>query len=122
MARILVVDDDKDICKLIELLLVKAGFQVITAQDGASGLEQARAMHPDLLILDLDLPGLPGEEVCRELKKDPATEVIPVIMLTGKDSDADRVIGRVIGASYYIPKPFDNKDLVSKVKACVKSA
>lgn len=117
--RVLAIDDDPSICKLLELELGKEGFEVTTCNNGMEGLSRVKKEHPDLVLLDLDLPGLSGEAVCKELKKDSSTENIPVIMLTGKDTDADRVIGRVIGATYYIPKPFDRNDLLEKVHACI---
>ncbi len=117
--RILAIDDDPAICKLLELELGKEGFAVSTCNNGMEGLNRAKKERPDLVLLDLDLPGLSGEAVCKELKKDSSTENTPIIMLTGKDTDADRVIGKVIGATYYISKPFDRTDLLKKVRACI---
>jgi two-component system, OmpR family, alkaline phosphatase synthesis response regulator PhoP len=116
---ILAIDDDITICRLLELELASEGFYVSTCSDGKEGLRRVKNELPDLVLLDLDLPGLSGEAVCKELKKDSATENIPVIMLTGKDTDADKVIGKVIGASFYIPKPFDKHQLLEKIHSCL---
>lgn len=117
--KILAIDDDAGIGKLLEVELAKAGFEVTTCLDGREGLKIAKREQPDLVMLDLDLPGLSGEAVCKELKKDDATQNIPIIMLTGKDTDADKLIGKVIGASYYIAKPFDKNDLLRKIRSCL---
>jgi CheY-like chemotaxis protein len=114
--RILIIEDDRDICRTVELHLSSLGFKILKAFDGRDGLEQAKRSRPDLIILDLGLPHLPGEEICRELRKDEECQEIPIIMVTAKGTDVDRVIGRVIGADYYISKPFDLDVLEEKVK------
>jgi len=112
---ILVIEDDKDINKTLKLRLEMDGFKVVTAFDGKEGLDKATGPGIDLVILDLKLPLLPGEEICRQLRKDERFEKLPIIMLTAKDTDTDKVIGRVIGADYYIRKPFDMEELLSRI-------
>ena len=114
--KILIVEDDRDICRTTELYLSSLGLDILTAFDGKEGLEKAKTSRPDLIILDLGLPYLPGEEVCRELRKEEGSRHIPIIMVTAKNTDVDRVIGRVIGADYYITKPFDLNLLAEKIK------
>ncbi len=114
--RILIIEDDRDICRTVELHLSSLGFEILKAFDGKEGFEQAKISKPDLIILDLGLPYLPGEEVCRELRRDEEYQEIPIIMVTAKGTDVDRVIGRVIGADYYISKPFDLDVLEEKIK------
>ena len=120
--RILVIEDSEFICAVLKNELAAHGFEVSAVHDGRKGLLRARRRGFDLIILDLILPELPGEEVCRQLKKDARTEKIPILMLTGKGTDADRVLGRVIGADAYIPKPFDPAHLVKTVSALVEKA
>lgn len=115
--KILVVDDDKIIRRLLFLCLKKRGFRVIIAKDGSEGLKRVRQLLPDLVILDLMLPKLPGEEVCKEIRKD--ANNVPIIMLTGKDKDADRIIGKVIGANLYITKPFDVPKLIEEIDSLI---
>ncbi|MGD0335998.1 MAG: response regulator [Candidatus Omnitrophota bacterium] len=118
--RILVIEDDKDIRRTLELRLEMEGYEVITASEGKDGLDKARMSQAALIILDLMLPGLPGEEICRELRKEEKYERLPIIMLTAKDTDVDMVIGRVIGANYYIGKPFDMEGLLEKIRSLLK--
>jgi DNA-binding response OmpR family regulator len=113
--KILVIEDSHLMCHILEQELQQKGFEVVTAYDGKGGLLKAREIIFDAIILDLVLPDIPGEEVCRELKKFPETEKIPIIMLTGKDSDADRVVGRVLGADSYVAKPFDIGRLMDEI-------
>ncbi|MCX7927042.1 MAG: response regulator [Candidatus Omnitrophica bacterium] len=113
--RILIIEDSILICTIVASHLRNEGFLVSVARDGREGLLRARQEKPDLIILDLVLPVIPGEEVCRQLKKSADTENIPVVMLTAKSSDTDRIIGRVIGADAYIPKPFEMKKLLETV-------
>ena len=119
--KILVIDDDAQLVSLIQIRLEANGYEVITAYDGQEALEKIRGWMPDLIILDLMLPKLPGEEVCREVRKDEKTKNIPIIMLTGKTSDTDRVVGRVIGADCYMPKPFEVGVFLEKVKKLIGS-
>jgi DNA-binding response OmpR family regulator len=113
--KILVIDDSHLMGHVLEKELHQNGFEVIVAYEGKAGLLKAGEIKPDIIILDLVLPDMPGEEVCRQLKKDHRTEKIPVIMLTGKDSDVDHVVGRVLGAQAYIAKPFDLGQLMGEI-------
>lgn len=117
--RILVIDDDKDICRTLEVQLKMSGYDVLISLNGQEGLKIAKEGTADLVILDLGLPGLPGEEVCRQLKKDDRYNKLPIIMLTAKGTDVDKVIGKVIGAAYYIHKPFDMEGLLTKINGCL---
>ncbi len=116
--KILVVDDDPTIRKALTLRLRHAGFAVVTAEDGNSALETARMERPDVIVLDLKLPQLRGEEVCKAIREDhdKAFACVPIIMLTGKTSDVDRVIGMVIGASCYITKPYRSDQLMKQIR------
>ena len=114
--KILTVDDEVDFLKILKLRLEANGYEVITAFDGEEALEKIKSQSPDLVILDIMLPKLNGEEVCRDIRKDPVLNKIPIIMLTGKCTDVDRIVGRVIGADVYITKPFDFKELNSAIK------
>lgn len=113
--KILIIEDESDICNILAFRFKKNGFEVFCAKGGKEGLDKARVYRPDLILLDLMLPELPGEQVCKEIRKDVNIEKIPIIMLTAKDSDVDRVVGRVIGANYYMTKPFDINELLDKV-------
>ncbi|MEI7590498.1 MAG: response regulator transcription factor [Deltaproteobacteria bacterium] len=117
MKKILIVDDEKDIVELISYNLIKEGFSVVTAFDGNTAVEVALKDKPDLLILDLMLPGIDGLEVCRQLKQNPFTEKIPVIMLTAKIDTVDKIVGLELGADDYITKPFNVRELVARVRA-----
>jgi two-component system phosphate regulon response regulator PhoB len=118
--RILVVEDEKDIVDLISYHLSQSGFSVITALDGPSGLERAKKERPGLVILDLMLPGMDGKDVCRALKSNPLTQSIPILMLTAKTDEVDRVIGFELGADDYVTKPFSPRELVLRVKAILQ--
>jgi len=118
--KILIIEDDKDIRRTLQLRLEMEGFAIITASDGYEGIYKARSSGAELIILDLKLPGLPGEEICKELRKEKNYETIPIIMLTAKDTDADAVIGKVIGANHYLRKPFDMDELLEKIQSLLK--
>jgi two-component system phosphate regulon response regulator PhoB len=118
--RILVVDDEPDLLELARFNLDQAGFQVEVAETGEEGLERLRRSRPDLVILDLMLPGLSGEEVCRRLRADPGLADLPVIMLTAKGEEVDRVVGFELGADDYVTKPFSPRELVLRVKAVLR--
>lgn len=118
--KILIIEDETAISKALEFRFKKSGFDVIIAYDGEEGLAKAKGERPDLIILDLMLPKMTGERVCKEIRKDDAIARIPIIMLTAKDSDTDRVIGRVIGADCYIAKPFDLAQLFKEVDRLIK--
>ncbi len=113
---ILVIDDEKDIVDLVEYNLKDAGYKVLTSLDGKTGLQLARVHKPDLVVLDLMLPEMDGKDVCKELKREKETESIPVIMLTAKTSELDRVVGLELGADDYVTKPFSPRELVLRVK------
>ena len=120
MARILVVEDDADILELISMYLQKAGHLVETSSDGAAALSRLRAGPADLVVLDLMLPGLSGFEVCQALRNDPATARLPVIMLTARSDEMDRIAGLELGADDYVTKPFSPKELVARVAALLR--
>ena len=117
MSKILVIEDEKNILELVSFNLECEGFQVIATMDGTSGLEMAREELPDLIILDVMLPGMNGLEVCRELHQDPATGNIPVVILSARAEELDKVLGLEMGADDYIVKPFSPRELLARVKA-----
>lgn len=118
--RILVVEDDEDILQLLRFTLEAAGFEVVTAGTGRDGLENAQRHVPGLVLLDLMLPGMSGFDVCRELKRIPATENVPVIMLTARGEEVDRIVGLELGADDYVIKPFSPRELVLRIRAVLK--
>lgn len=120
--KVLVVDDEKDIAGLVRHHLEKEGFQCLQAGDGPTALRLTRQHRPDLLILDLLLPGLDGLEVCRQLRRDAGTARIPILMLTAKAEEVDRVVGLEVGADDYVVKPFSPRELVARVKAILRRA
>ncbi len=115
-AKVLVVDDEEDVLDLVSYNLTQAGFVVETALDGADGLRKARSATPDLILLDLMLPEMDGLEVCKLLRRDPKTSAIPIIMLTARAGEIDRIIGLELGATDYVTKPFSPRELVLRVK------
>ena len=117
--RVLVVDDDPNVAEVVGRYLEREGFEVELLGDGQLGLERALAEPPDVLILDLMLPGLDGLEVCRRLR---ALAPVPVIMLTAKGDEADRVLGLELGADDYVAKPFSPRELTARVKAVLRRA
>lgn len=118
--RILVVEDEPDVVDMLTMNLRKAEFAVTTAADGAAGLRAAREQLPALIILDLMLPKMPGLEVCKALKSDPATKHIPIVMLTAKAEEVDRIVGLEFGADDYVTKPFSPREMVLRVKAILR--
>jgi phosphate regulon transcriptional regulator PhoB len=120
MNRILIIEDDKDIVELVRYNLEKEGFQVSAAEDGVTGLARIKKSPPDLLVLDLMLPRLPGLEICKELRRDPELPRLPILMLTARGEEADRVVGLEIGADDYVTKPFSPRELVARVKALLR--
>ncbi|PIQ95677.1 MAG: DNA-binding response regulator [Nitrospinae bacterium CG11_big_fil_rev_8_21_14_0_20_56_8] len=118
--KILVVEDEESLQELVEFNLKKEAYRVTSVGCGEDALRQAKVLNPDLVVLDLMLPGLDGLEVCRRLKKDPATEHIPVMMLTAKGEESDIVIGLELGAEDYVTKPFSLKVFLSRVKAILR--
>jgi two-component system phosphate regulon response regulator PhoB len=118
--NILIVEDEKDIQELVRYNLSKEGYRVTCADSGEEGLKTVQSLHPDLVILDLMLPGVDGLEVCRRLKKDAATAHIPIIMLTAKGDESDIVAGLEMGADDYVTKPFSLKVFVTRIRAVLR--
>ena len=110
--KILIVEDDQIVSATVKRLLELKGYQTIIAINGEEGLEKTTSSSPDLIILDLMLPKLSGEEVCKKIRKNEKLAHLPIIMLTAKAFDSDRIIGKVIGANYYMTKPFDINELL----------
>lgn len=117
LGKILVVDDDKNICELLRLYLEKEGYSVILSNDGEEAIVKFNALKPDLVLLDIMLPGLDGWQVCREIRKKSNT---PIIMLTAKGETFDKVLGLELGADDYVVKPFDTKEIVARIKAVLR--
>jgi two-component system, OmpR family, phosphate regulon response regulator PhoB len=122
MKTVLIIEDEKDLADLVAFNLEKEGFRPLIASDGVMGLEKARADAPDLILLDLMLPGMPGTELCKALKSSDKTYRIPVIMLTARGEEIDRVVGFEVGADDYVLKPFSTRELLLRVKAVLRRA
>ena len=120
--RILIVEDEPDIRKLVNYNLVQERFKVLEAEDGEQGLKIVQREKPDLVILDLMLPGLSGMELCKILRGRSETEKLPVLMLTAKAGEADRIVGLEMGADDYLAKPFSPRELVARVRAILRRA
>jgi two-component system phosphate regulon response regulator PhoB len=118
--KILVVDDEPDVVELVEFNLKQAGFAVVSAETGAEALKKARESKPDLVVLDVMMPELDGLEVCKLLRRDAATAAVPIIMLTAKAAEVDRVLGLELGADDYLTKPFSPRELVLRVKGLLR--
>ena len=118
--KVLVVDDEDNIRMLVRFNLEKAGYEVFEAEDGRKAVEIAVDLTPDIVLLDLMLPGIDGLEVCRNLKRNPRTAALPIIMLTAKSDEIDRVIGLELGADDYMTKPFSQRELVARIKAVLR--
>lgn len=118
--KILIVEDDEDILQLLSFNFESAGFTVCTARDGVSGLAMAREKHPNMVLLDLMLPGMDGFEVCKELKRDERMAAVPVIMLTARGQEVDRIVGLELGADDYVVKPFSFRELLLRVRAVLR--
>lgn len=119
MKKILIVDDEPTLVATLKYNLERENFQVYEASDGDTALEIARTSHPDLVILDLMLPGMSGLEICRVLRKETG---IPILMLTAKDSEVDKVVGLELGADDYVTKPFGMQELMARVRALLRRA
>ena len=119
MKKILIVDDEQDILKVVKFRLIKAGYDVITASNGQEGLDTARAIKPDLLLLDLSMPLLNGDEVCKRLKADPATKHIPIILMTASSKGVKDENIFMAGMDDRILKPFEPEDLFEKIKKLI---
>ena len=116
-ANVLIVDDDYNICELLRLYLEKEGFGVQSAGSGTLALEKIGKSMPDIILLDIMLPGMDGMQVCREIRK---TSDVPIIMLTAKDDTIDKVLGLELGADDYVAKPFDARELIARIKAVLR--
>jgi DNA-binding response OmpR family regulator len=119
---VLVIDDEKDLIELVRYNFEKDGFRVLDAADGESGLSRAVREKPDVIILDLMLPGIDGFEVCRAMRSQSETSRIPIIVLTAKTSETDRIVGLELGADDYMTKPFSPRELIARVKALIRRA
>ncbi len=120
MKRIQIIEDDRDIVELVRYNLANEGYEVQSSADGLSGLAQLRKSPPDLLMLDLMLPKMPGLEICKEIRRDPSLNRLPILMLTARGEEADRVVGLEMGADDYVTKPFSPRELVARVKALLR--
>jgi two-component system phosphate regulon response regulator PhoB len=120
MQTVLIIEDEQDLAELIAFHLEQEGFRSLIAADGIAGLKEAKSSHPDLILLDLMLPGMMGNEVCRLLKGAEQTAGIPIIMLTAKGEEIDRVVGFEMGADDYVVKPFSNRELMLRVRAVLR--
>jgi phosphate regulon transcriptional regulator PhoB len=118
--RILIIEDDKDIIELVRYNLESEGYQASASSDGMAGLAQIRKSAPDLLILDLMLPKLSGLEICKEIRRDERLNRLPILMLTARSDEADRVVGLELGADDYVTKPFSPRELIARVKALLR--
>lgn len=114
LGKVLVVDDDKNICELLRLYLEKEGYSVILSHDGEEAVVKFNALKPDIVLLDVMLPGLDGWQVCREIRK---KSNVPIIMITAKGETFDKVLGLELGADDYVVKPFDTKEIIARIKA-----
>ena len=119
-ATVLVVDDEKDLLDLVTYHLEKAGLKSLAARDGETALQIAKDRLPDLIVLDLMLPGLDGLEICRKLRKEPKTAHMAIIMLTAKAEEVDRIVGLEMGADDYMVKPFSPRELLARIKAVLR--
>ncbi len=118
--KILVVDDERDLVELIAMNLQRNGYEVVTAHDGATGLDLARKQRPDLVVLDVMMPGLSGRDVTMALRSDPETSAMPILMLTAKTEETDIIVGLSMGADDYVTKPFSMKVLMARVAAVLR--
>ena len=117
---ILIVEDEKDIVKMLDYNLKKEGFKPLSVRNGEDAINFARSNRPDMIILDLMLPGIDGLEVCKTLKGDSKTASIPIIMLTAKSQESDKIVGLELGADDYMTKPFSPRELIARIKAVLR--
>ena len=122
MTSVLLVDDERDLLSLVDFNLRAAGFETLLATTGEQAMAQLRRRVPDLVLLDLMLPDVSGTEICRHIKSDPRTRHVPVVMLTAKGEEVDRVVGFELGADDYVTKPFSVRELVLRLKAVLRRA
>src|SRR5260221_6648708 len=120
--RVLIVEDDSDIRELIRYNLTQENFVVEEAADGPQALEKVRRRAPDLMVLDLMLPGMPGLEICRQMRNGAETANLPILIVTAKGTEVDKVIGLEMGADDYVVKPFSPRELIARVKALLRRA
>lgn len=118
--KILIVEDEKDIRKMLDYNLEKEGYKTVITDDGEEAIRVVNKERPDLILLDLMLPGMDGLEVCKTLKKDTKTSSIPIIMLTAKTQESDKVVGLELGADDYVTKPFSIRELIARIKAVIR--
>ncbi|HEY6005136.1 MAG TPA: response regulator [Anaeromyxobacter sp.] len=122
MSSVLVIDDERDLLSLLDFNLRAAGFETLLAATGDEALSLLRRRVPDIVVLDLMLPDIPGTEVCRQLKADPRTRPVPVVMLTAKGDEVDRIVGFELGADDYVTKPFSVRELVLRLRSVLRRA
>ncbi len=120
MKRILIIEDESAVVDALRVTLAREGFQVTSKADGLTGLAQVRKTPPDLLILDLILPQFSGLDVCREIRRDEKLSRLPILVVTGRDEEADRIVGLELGADDYVTKPFSTRELAARVKALLR--
>ncbi len=118
--RVLVIEDEQDVAELIRYNLAKEGYEVRVIANGVDGLKQARESRPDMILLDIMVPQLNGWEVCRRLKQEPDTHEVPVIMVTGRVEEGDKVLGFEMGADDYVTKPFSPRELLARIRAVIR--
>jgi len=118
--RVLVIEDEQDVAELIRYTLAKEGYEVRVVANGVDGLKQARESRPDMILLDIMVPQLNGWEVCRRLKQEPDTREVPVIMVTGRVEEGDKVLGFEMGADDYVTKPFSPRELLARIRAVLR--
>jgi len=118
--KVLIVEDEKDIVKMLEYNLKKEGFRTIACNNGEDAIDLAKKEKPDIILLDLMLPGADGLEVCKILKKEEKTSFIPIVMLTAKVQESDKIVGLELGADDYITKPFSPRELIARIKAILR--
>jgi two-component system response regulator RegX3 len=117
MTRIVIIEDEQNLAEAIQYQLQRDGYEVLHSPDGREGLELITKQQPDLVLLDLMLPGLPGEDVCRSVRQ---SSDVPIIMLTARDDDIDKIVGLELGADDYLTKPFNMRELVARIKAVLR--
>jgi DNA-binding response OmpR family regulator len=120
LGRVLVAEDERDVAELIRYTLSREGYDVVVAANGAEALREARESRPDLVLLDLMLPQVNGWELCRRLKQDPSTRAVPVIMVTARAEEGDKMLGFELGADDYVTKPFSTRELAARVRAVIR--
>lgn len=120
--RVLIVEDERDLAELLVLNLTRAGFEAVAVHDGRSAVAKAAELRPDLVILDLMLPELPGTEVASRIRSNPATAAVPIVMLTAKTDEVDQLVGLTVGADDYVTKPFSMKVLLARIEAVLRRA